>query len=167
MTTVTRQNHDIEPAPAEFTTFYRNTVERTFRLACRMAHGDRDVARDATLSAYERILRDWHSHENRARGDNARRAAGLAVRAVADSTLDELEEPPDEAPNAGHPPLEVVRHVFDRQPAERRAVAVLFFLEEYDYAEIADVLGIPESTIRADVERIRVLLTPLVDEGRT
>jgi len=42
-------------------------------------------------------------------------------------------------------------------------VAVLYFLEELTYAEIAEILAITESTARTHVERLRMLLKPLVD----
>jgi len=58
---------------------------------------------------------------------------------------------------------EVVRFL-DGQPPRRRAVAVLWFLEDYEYAEIAEILQISESTARTQVERVRVLLKPYVDQ---
>lgn len=160
ITTVTPQNDDIDPAPAEFTTCYRTTVERTFRIAWRMARGDRRVAREATQDAYARILRDWNSHEHRAMEDIARYAAGVAIRAVADAHPDQIEyEAQDNVDKS-------VLDLLDRQPTERRAAAILFFLEDHEYAEIADILGITEPVARTHVERMRVLAKPLVDGGR-
>lgn len=59
--------------------------------------------------------------------------------------------------------LPVVRGFLDRQPPKRRAVGVLYFLEEFDYPEIAEALGIDHSTVRTHVQRLREKLQPLID----
>jgi DNA-directed RNA polymerase specialized sigma24 family protein len=178
MTTVTPQSDDIDRSPADFERFYRTTVERTYRAAFRMARGDPDVARDATQDAYARVLRQWSGEETRsgqgmAGRDEARYVAAVAVRRVA-----KVERRNDRTP-AGHerggtehedvPGRELpasVRELIDRQPVERRAVAILFFLLECPDTEIADILAIPETVIRGHVERMRVLMKPLVDGVR-
>lgn len=156
-------SEDIEPAPAEFATFYRNSINQTFRIAYRMARGDERAAREATQEAYARLLRRWEAHEILGREDNARHVAGLAVRAVADAGA----EPADDGYGDADRAPESVRELIDSQPTTRRAVAVLFFLVEYPAERIAAVLDVAESEVLADVERMRVLMKPLVDGGRT
>ena len=157
---MTPHSDDIDPAPAEFAIFYRSTVNRTFRIACRMARGDTRVAREATQTAYARLLCDWKARELLTTEEKTRYVAGLAVRAVADADRDQADEHwnSDAAP-------ESVREVIDSQPATRRAVAILSFLEEYPAEEIAGVLDVAEPEILADLERMRVLMKPLVDGG--
>jgi Cyclic nucleotide-binding domain/Sigma-70, region 4 len=59
--------------------------------------------------------------------------------------------------------LSAVREVIACQPPRRRAVAVLFFVEERGYEEIATILDITESTVPTHVERMRGLLKTYVD----
>ena len=59
--------------------------------------------------------------------------------------------------------LPVVRDFLDRQPLRRRAVGALYFLEGFDYIEIAEVLGMSRSTARTHVQRLRGTLQPLID----
>jgi DNA-directed RNA polymerase specialized sigma24 family protein len=40
---------------------------------------------------------------------------------------------------------------------------VLYFLEEFDYSEIAEKLGMSCSTVRTHVQRLRAGLQPLID----
>jgi RNA polymerase sigma factor (sigma-70 family) len=53
----------VTPPNEEFAVFYRATVDRTFRAACLMARGDRQVAWDATQDAYARLLNRWNIRE--------------------------------------------------------------------------------------------------------
>jgi DNA-directed RNA polymerase specialized sigma24 family protein len=157
MTTVT-------PHSEEFAMFYRSTVERTFRTAYRAAGGDRHTAWDATQESYEELLHEWNNRELRTTEHNERYVARVAVRRVADSSP-KGTVPDDEQEIPDGPLPAAARALIDRQPAESRAVAVLFFLLECGLAEIAVILGIPESTTRTHVERMRVLMKPLIDGG--
>ncbi|HYX83292.1 MAG TPA: sigma-70 family RNA polymerase sigma factor [Gemmatimonadales bacterium] len=55
-------------------------------------------------------------------------------------------------------------------PARRRIAVVLFDVEGYSHAEIADVLGIPEGTVRSEVfharRRLRTLLADWKEQVR-
>ncbi|OLF16781.1 RNA polymerase sigma factor [Actinophytocola xanthii] len=180
MTTVTPQSDDIDRSQADFENFYRATVERTYQAALRMARGDPDLARDATQDAYARLLRQWRGSGSRSRqamaargGDEGRHVAAVAVRRVADAerrggraATGRSEEGGEHEDVPGRKLPDSVRELIDRQPVERRAVAVLFFLLECGDGEIADILAIPRTVIRAHVERMRVLMKPLVDGAR-
>jgi RNA polymerase sigma factor (sigma-70 family) len=58
------------------------------------------------------------------------------------------------------PEYRILLDVIDKQPPRRRAVAVLFFLEEFDCTEIAETLEISTSTVRTQVQRTRDQLLP-------
>jgi DNA-directed RNA polymerase specialized sigma24 family protein len=45
-----------------------------------------------------------------------------------------------------------------------RVVGILYFLERFEYKEIVDILGITTSTVRTQVQRLRIRLRPLVNQ---
>lgn len=161
MGTVTAHSDDIDPAPAGFADFYRETVERTFRIAYLVAHGDHRIAREATQHAYERLLRRWERHELLDIEDKQRHITGLATRAA----IDRIPEDDDPVDDRGGP--HSTRELIERQPVLRRAVAILFFREDYSAQEIAGMLDVGEPEILADIDRVRVMLKPIVDGGRS
>jgi RNA polymerase sigma-70 factor (ECF subfamily) len=54
-------------------------------------------------------------------------------------------------------------------PERRRMAVILFDVEGYSHAEIAQILGIPEGTVRSEVfharRRLRILLADWKEEG--
>lgn len=157
MRTVTAHNDDVDPVPAEFASFYRDTVRRTFGIAHLMACGDRRIARTATQHAYERLLRRWRSTHLLSPQDKTRHATGLAVRAVADA--DPAVGAPDESrgETSGD---ESATELVALLPPAGRAVAILSCLEECSTEEIAGVLDVTESEIIAQTDHIRIVLKP-------
>lgn len=166
-----------DPDPRhDFTYFYNTTSKRTFGTAYRAAGGNEDVARDATQEAYLVMLKRWLDGK-KPEGDVHRYIVGIAVRKVADhyrssNRLIALKEEHDcGGEETGYVEvldtmtvLQAVRDFLDRQPSQRRAVGVLYFLEEFDYPEIAAVLGMSRSTARTHVQRLREVLQPLIDD---
>lgn len=55
---------------------------------------------------------------------------------------------------------EEVRAAVDALPEEYRVVATLYFMQDFSYQEIADVLGLPIGTVRSRLHRGRRLLQP-------
>ncbi|HXG43742.1 MAG TPA: sigma-70 family RNA polymerase sigma factor [Gemmatimonadales bacterium] len=55
---------------------------------------------------------------------------------------------------------EQVRAAVDGLPEEYRVVATLYFMQDFSYQEIADVLGLPIGTVRSRLHRGRRLLQP-------
>jgi len=82
-------------------------------------------------------LRDWHLDD------------GHAV-------LDELPEPPDPGAPAGER-LDLER-ALAALPTAQRAVMLLVAVEEYSYAEAADILGVPVGTVMSRLHRGREAL---------
>ena len=64
---------------------------------------------------------------------------------------------------------ERLRVALAQLPERRRLAVVLFDVEGYSHAEIADILGIPEGTARSEVfharRALRVLLQDWKEEG--
>lgn len=151
-----------------FAGFYEQTWRRTFGLASRVANGDAQVALDATQEAYAQLLRRWEEVGSMERGHLEAYAARAAINQVvnyfrAHHRLGPLDDDHDLGrPDPGiaavldqEATFKAIRDLIARQPVRRRAVAVLYFLEERTYAEIAQCLGITESTVRTQVERFR------------
>ena len=166
-----------EPAevPADFARFYSATVARVLGVARRTAAGDRDLAWDATQEAYARMLQRWPQRQRLWLADNRRYASAVAVNLVIDAyrqrgrgaELDDetdigFDDPGFAAVLDELALLGAVRDALGRQPARRRAVGVLYLIEGLSTAEIANALGMAESTVRTHVERLRVVLKPYV-----
>lgn len=165
----------VPPDPHSVEYFYIATVEQTLATAHRVA-GDRDIARDATQDAYSVMVARWCDRQRRSLQDNQRYVIGIAVKKIADwyrqngrfvALSDEGDQPIEED---GYEQIidqlavfKAVRHLLERQPIRRRAVGVLYFIEEFEYTEIANVLGITASAVRTQVQRLRAQLRPLVN----
>ena len=163
-------------APEDFAEFYAATLAGVLRTVRRLA-GDHQHAVDATQEAYARMLERWPDRRCHAREANRRYTVAIASNLVIDwyrqtgrlAPLDEQydvgeEDPGFETVTDELSTLRAVRDFIDRQPFRRRAVAVLFFLQQQTYAEVAQALGIKESTVRTHVERMRSLLKPYLDQ---
>lgn len=161
----------------DFIDFYKTTVHQTFGTAYRAAGGDEHVAHDATQEAYAVMWNRWPDN-SKLKGDIYRYVVGIAVHKVADFyrsrtrdrclTLEEEHDCGNDEPGYAEvldtmTILPLIRNLLDRQPPRRRAVGVLFFLEEFDYPAIAETLGISCSTARTHVQRLRETLQPLID----
>jgi RNA polymerase sigma factor (sigma-70 family) len=160
--------------PPAFEDFYVETVERTLATAQHLA-GDRDIARDATQEAYVAMLERWNERKSRSPHDNQRYVVGITANKVADwyrrsgrfVPIGDSDDRPvkDDCYQQALDRMTVfktVRSLLESQPVRRRMIGTLYFLEEFEYAEIAQALGITPSTVRTQVERLRARLKPLV-----
>jgi RNA polymerase sigma factor (sigma-70 family) len=163
------------PDPDSFEHFYVATVKRTLAAAHRVA-GDHDVAQDATQDAYVVMVGCWCDRRRRTLQENQRYVVGIAIKKVADwyrrngrlLALDDESDRPVEDDGYEHildqlTVFKAVRHLVEGQPIGMRAVGLLYFFEEFEYGEIADLLGISSSTVRTQVQRLRARLRPLVN----
>ncbi|ONI87043.1 hypothetical protein ALI144C_10445 [Actinosynnema sp. ALI-1.44] len=158
-----------------FDDFYVATAHHTFQVACRVARGDIEVARDATQEAYLTVFRLWAT-DSQPIQDPARYVVGVAVNKVVDhyrrqarhEVLTDDNVPTVPGTEFDHvvsriAVIEVIRKFLDSQAPQQRAVGVLYFLEELTYAEICAALdGMAQSTARTHIQRLRRKLAPLV-----
>jgi RNA polymerase sigma factor (sigma-70 family) len=133
----------------------------------RRAAGDDAVAEDILQDAWLRIVRGLGRLSDPAR--LAPWLFSIARRAVIDhirrrSSRPAAVELEEEAHPAAEPPpddweeIELVQDaVADLSPADRETVA-LFYLQELDLREIAEVLAIPVGTVKSRLHRARGLL---------
>jgi RNA polymerase sigma-70 factor (ECF subfamily) len=160
--------------PDSFTESYVATVEKTLATARRIA-GDREIARDATQDAYVVMVERWGERRMQSLRDNQRYVIGIAVNKIADrhrhdERLSPLGDECDPPVEDGYEQIldqltlfKMVRHLLESQSVGTRAVGILYFLEQFEYSEIAEVLGITPSTVRTQVQRLRARLRPMVN----
>lgn len=96
-----------------------------------------------------------------------RRAAVLdpttGARAEVEASLGAPRERPDEAVLREERRVAVRAAVADL-PARYRAVVTLFYLEERNYKEVAEILGIPMGTLKTHLHRARALLREALED---
>jgi RNA polymerase sigma-70 factor (ECF subfamily) len=171
-----------------FERLVRRHERRVFRLLYRML-GNREEAEDATQEAFLSLHRHGHRFRREARFStflyrvaanaalNRRRSLGRARARVEE--LGRRQMLGDEGPSGGPDP-ETAAHGAQVQvavqqallelPEDLRMAVVLFDIEGRPYKEIADVLGVPEGTVKSRIHRGRSALREGLREflkGRT
>ncbi|WP_432842983.1 RNA polymerase sigma factor [Dactylosporangium sp. CA-092794] len=160
-------------APPGFTEFYAANAASVLHVMTAFAGAE--LGREAVAESFARILERWAGLPHL---DNVQRRAYVLTTAKNYVRRDALArarlEPLDEAREVARedPGLDrvtdrlslerAVRAVIDAQPVRRRQVALLYFLNDDSYAQIASYLDIAESTVRSHVAEVRRLLQPYV-----
>jgi RNA polymerase sigma-70 factor, ECF subfamily len=164
--------------PLDFEDFYTGTVRITVSHARRVA-GRREVADDAAQDAYLAMMADWPKRRWRSLDDNTAFVRRCAVNRAIDwlrknarlTDFDAIDIPVEdcgfEAILDGESLARLVRTHIDSLPDARRVIAYLFFFEELKAQEIAWQLGIDQSTVRTQIQRVRTSLKPLALNYRT
>lgn len=144
-------------------------VERYAGQARRVARavlGDPDDGDDAAQDAFLSALKHLH------RFDTSRPFGPWLMRIVANAAADRrrrrkvraAEELPESASGGEPGPdsetdrrafLEAFRRALAELPERQRMAVTLFDVEGYSHAEIAEILGIPQGTVRSDVFHAR------------
>jgi len=161
---------------AAFETLVRRYQDRVYRLLYRMLGS----AADAEDAAQETFL-NLHRHGHRFRGDarfstfvyrvaantalNRRRTLGrtrariekLAERQATGHDLPESPVGPEQAA-LGRERRERVHEALATLPEKLRLPLVLFDIEGLPYAEVSDVLGLAEGTVKSRIHRARLAL---------
>jgi RNA polymerase sigma-70 factor (ECF subfamily) len=150
----------------------RRHYDRLHAVCRRLAGNDADGA-DATQEALIAVVRGL------GRFDGTSKFSTWAYRVAVNATLDELRRrarrqaaPLDDLPASAAAvagPDVAQRADVDaallKLPVEFRAAVALRDLTGLDYAEIAEVLGIPPGTVRSRIARGRAMLLPLLAPG--
>ncbi|HZD03442.1 MAG TPA: sigma-70 family RNA polymerase sigma factor [Longimicrobiales bacterium] len=151
---------------------YRELGEPVFRLLHRMT-GDEDLARDLThdtfVRAFERAdqyagtgaLKGWifriAANLVRERARTARRRSGLLERERAD--FERSARSPAERIESRM----VLEEALTRLPEEQRITLLLYEVDGYTHAEIAEMTGVAEGSSKARVSRAKAALREALD----
>ena len=158
---------------ADLDTLLRRHVDRVHAL-CRRLTGNPADAADATQEALLAIVRGLDRFDGRSSfGTWAYRVATNACldelrrrRRRPDPVDDETLVASDGATSEDSSPSTALRVDIDRAlrqlPADFRAAVVLRDLTGLDYSEIAEVLGVPQGTVKSRIARGRALLADLL-----
>ena len=149
-------------------------VDRVYRLAYRLAAGDRDLAQDFTQEAFVRAfdrlpefqrrsaLSTWLHSITVSVSLNGLRRRDRHTRREAD--LEEASLVPGGAREA-EPDLKTrLRRAIAELPEHYRAVFVMYDVEGYTHEEIGSTLGVPVGTSKARLSRAREKLREALAE---
>jgi RNA polymerase sigma-70 factor, ECF subfamily len=170
--------------PDAFAELFRRHRDRLWSIALRTL-GDREEAADALQDA----LLSAHRAAARFRGDSA--VTTWLHRIVVNACLDRVRRrqahptvplpdgtrtsdqdpqgvagPEPAAPSVDHDTALVVRQALARLPVEQRAALVLVDLHGYSVAEVAEILGVAEGTVKSRCARGRTRLAVLLGHLR-
>jgi RNA polymerase sigma-70 factor (ECF subfamily) len=159
--------------------------DKVFNLTYRML-GNREEAEDAAQEAFLSLHRHGRRFRREARfstflyrvaanaalnrrrslGRARRRAQELALYQAAGADLPATPRNPEDAAHGGEVQLQV-QTALDELPEDLRVAVVLYDIEGQSYKEIAEILEIPEGTVKSRIHRarqgLRELLHPFVE----
>jgi RNA polymerase sigma-70 factor (ECF subfamily) len=157
-----------------FEALFRQFQGRIYAWIVRIVR-DPGVAEDLTVETF------WRIHRARGRFDPNADFAGWAYRIATNLALSHLRRRPreqalpDDLPQSRwsnpDPALrreesEIIERAFARLPSRLQVAVTMALIEERPYREIADVLGIPEGTVKSRVFRaVRILRKQLQGIG--
>jgi len=161
-------------APAAFRQQLLGAIPRLRRYARSLVF-DVGAADDLVQTALERALAHWHQFDQRrdilvwtisiahnAYMDDRRRNARFPLITPHESQPDSLHDVADAAsPDIGLR-MDLVA-ALNQLPLEQREPLLLVALEQFSYADCANVLGIPIGTVMSRISRGRIALRALLD----
>jgi RNA polymerase sigma factor (sigma-70 family) len=127
---------------------------------------DRGRAEDIAQEAFMQLYTHWRKVSGYQRPEAwvRRVAIRMAVRQQKrDRLRTVLERAADRAPSAGSTDLDLAEAMKDLSPTQR-AVVVLYYYEDRPTAEIFEILGMSQSTVRVHLSRARRHLADLLRE---
>ena len=156
----------IEPAFERLVDRYERKV---YRLCCSLLR-DPDQAQDAAQESLVRVWKALSKYDQRASLSTwiytiTRNRCLTAIERRRD--LDSLTDPEVEheaeaaqavGPSSEQDHLAVLRELVDALPERYRRVLTLFYYEERSVAEVAQMLGLPEGTVKTNLFRARAAL---------
>lgn len=174
-------------APAAFAELVSRYQDRVFNTCFRMCHNEAD-ALDLTQGTFLRALEGLADFRRGSgfytwlfriavnltlshRRTRARRATLSLAAQPDDEPVRDVPAPATRtavaAPAEAHELQERVAWALAQLDGEFRAAVVLKDIEDMDYAQIAEVLGVPVGTVKSRIHRGRMLLRELLRDERT
>ena len=142
---------------------------KVYRLCCSLLR-DPDQAEDAAQESLVRVWKALPKYDQRASLSTwiytitrNRCLTAIERRRELDSLSDPAVEHEAEAAQAVGPAAEqdhlaVLRELVDALPERFRRALILFYYEERSVAEVAQMLGLPEGTVKTNLHRARAAL---------
>ena len=142
---------------------------KVYRLCCSVLR-DPDQAQDAAQESLVRVWKALPKYDQRASLSTwiytitrNRCLTAIERRRVQESLSDPAVELEVESLQAGVPERDadqaaILRGLVDELPERYRAALTLYYYEERDVGEVAQMLGAPEGTIKTNLHRARALL---------
>ena len=147
-------------------------VRRLARAVLRQPDDADDAAQNAFLAAWTGIPRfdvtqpfaPWLARITMNAARDLRRRARVRNTEAIPSDLASAGQGPE---SAAHTALlrDRLEQAMESLTERQRAALVLYEVEGYSHAEIADVLGVPEGTARSDLFHAKRRLRPLLESG--
>jgi RNA polymerase sigma factor (sigma-70 family) len=144
-----------------FTTEFRPVARTVFLIV-----HDRERAEDITQDAFVELLRRWRkiSRYDRPGAWVRRIAVRMAIREVRREGRRPAIELEAVEPSLDEPADADLRNAIRSLPSMQRAAVVLFYFEDRPAAELADILGCSDATVRVHLYRARKRLAEILGE---
>lgn len=147
---------------------------RLWRHARRLT-GQSDAAWDVSQEAWLSIAKDLSGLDDPARFGSwaytivTRRAADWLRRNGGEADTEVLEDgrQPDEPRTETSGKIEALRSALRRLPGGQRALLSLRYVDGYEVAAIAQILGVPEGTVKSRLHTARERLRGLIERNAT
>jgi RNA polymerase sigma-70 factor (ECF subfamily) len=152
-------------AEAEYAWLFATEFRPVARTVFLIVH-DRDRAEDITQDAFVELLRHWRkiSRYDRPGAWVRRIAMRMAIREVRRERRRPAVELEALQPTLPAPADDDLRRAIRDLPPMQRAAVVLFYFEDRPTAELADILGCSDATVRVHLYRGRKRLAEILGE---
>ncbi len=149
----------------EYAWFFRAEFPMVLRTVF-LILGDRGKAEDVTQEAFIQLLSHWKKISRYERPDAwvRRVAIRLAVKAQRRERMREVLERDTSGPRVPNAPDVDLANALQQLPLKQRTCVLLFYYEDRPIAEIVDILGISEGSVKVHLHRARERLATLLGE---
>ena len=152
-------------AELEYAWFFRVEFPMVLRTVY-LILGDKGKAEDVTQEAFIQLLSHWKKISRYERPDAwvRRVAIRLAVKAQRRERMREVLERDSSGARGAKAPDVDLANALRQLPLKQRTCVLLFYYEDRPIAEIVDILGISEGSVKVHLHRARERLAALLGE---
>jgi RNA polymerase sigma-70 factor, ECF subfamily len=141
--------------------------DKVFRLAISILR-DHGRAEEATQETFLKLWQALPTYDGRAAPSTwlyaiARNTCLAALRSERYRKTQDIDGPAMEPPAAPTQGDSEIQELLDRLPDVQRRVISLFYMEQRSVADVADLLGLPENTIKSHLHRARRELARMME----